>query len=1409
MRFVRFRWLTLAMFGFLLGAMLLSWGCGGGGSSSTAAGADMAARQASAPDGGPPAPPNLKDWEGRLPGQAQRLKAPAPEVTPEASPTPSPPPPPDPPGTVELEMVQGWNMVSFPVGEVTLLRRGTGVQSFAFWWNASSRAYEVIDPSDLAAVNAAASQGSARGFWFFTTQASTLTYAGSGQVQGVALRSGWNLISVAPGRHGDMMISAAGSAAKALPSAVCLPIPPSAGCIGYQNAFRYVAAQGSYGVVNFGQADGTIEPGTAVWFFAHSDAQLDFPGASGSRLFVPNVSAMPGSLAEVRILATSADPVAGFDLTLTVDPEVATFAGGIPSDQDGFHIRTTTTATTTRIVMVSPLAEAFQGTEVIRVPIRVAAGAAEGMSPLSVSGQFWSQTATRMADPAPGYGNVVVQAGAAMKHSAKGDVQGEAYPVVLGYPIDEPEDWVVYDHEGQPITLRYGLDFNRGAGDDDWGQAVRAVSGGVVVASVRNLTGYIEGSWGNYVIIDHGNGYRSRYAHLVGGNDQVESGKSVSTGEQIGRLGNTGESKTSHLHFQLEDAAGQSVQIAPYPFPNATKVVDLSTAFVVNPGGIACSTEVGCGAPSEASKGGFQACFDRNGGKSQVGCPIDGGGGVCAHWGPWTARNVLLQDFDGGAGGRGAIIDSGGAGTAYWIHAAIWTAYLGNSGPDGPLGRPQSDEAVAIAGPASPHGTTGLVQRFDDGSIYWSAAYGAYPVYGEISRTFEAQQGTGGPLGFPVTNPYTKNGALQQDFEGGTLREGAPFRIDPNVGCASSHGQHFIDAWVRGGGLATVGSAVDNGGGLCAHWSIWTGRQVVLQDFDGGSGGRGAIIDNEGVDHTTAHWLPQQIWDRYRWMGGSDSPLGRPTSDMLLASMSPQGTPGTLQRFEGGSIYSSTHGAWRVYGVISQRYEGQGGTSGPLGFPKGEQSLVQGVAVQEFEGGQLRANTPPGTPSLVSPADGVVQASRNVTFSWIDNGDPDGLPQTPTFQVRLLDQAGGLVTLWEGLSGSSHQGSVPSDGHWKWAMQSYDGLEKSTVSGSWAFTVDTTAPTVPGNFAGAALDGTRASLSWTASTDNLTGIQEYIVKRDDVIIARPTQSPFVNTGLTPGTTYHYTIAAKDGAGNTSAVSPTVTVGAPNQPPGAPVPVAPADQTFTRDHSLAFSWIDNGDPDGAPGATRMFRVEVRKPDGTLQANSAWILETVWPWLAPVDGVWTWTVRATDGVTESAPSSPRTLTVDTVVPSAPAQLASTGKTAHTVDLAWSASTDALSGIATYVVYRDGVACGTPSTTTYSDSGLAELSTHLYRVAARDRAGNDSALSAELSVTLPEAAHLSGDIDGDGSVLVGDLDKLLDSVLAIFNLSAAQLAAADLNESGSVDAGDGVLWLQRFPLGNGLRAGVAPRK
>jgi murein DD-endopeptidase MepM/ murein hydrolase activator NlpD len=75
------------------------------------------------------------------------------------------------------------------------------------------------------------------------------------------------------------------------------------------------------------------------------------------------------------------------------------------------------------------------------------------------------------------------------------------------------------------------------------GSSVLAADGGTVTTSTYSS------SYGNYIIINHGNGTSTLYAHMI--QRLVSEGQSVSQGQVIGLVGSTGVSTGNHLHFEV------------------------------------------------------------------------------------------------------------------------------------------------------------------------------------------------------------------------------------------------------------------------------------------------------------------------------------------------------------------------------------------------------------------------------------------------------------------------------------------------------------------------------------------------------------------------------------------------------------------------------------------------------------------------------------------------------------------------------------------------------------------------------------------------------------------------------------------------------------------------------------------
>lgn len=114
------------------------------------------------------------------------------------------------------------------------------------------------------------------------------------------------------------------------------------------------------------------------------------------------------------------------------------------------------------------------------------------------------------------------------------------------FPALKPTDkYYISSHFGRRIdpikkiwSMHYGLDM---AG---WpGTGIFATADGAVTKAGLN------GPYGKFIEIDHGNGFKTRYGHMRA--LKVSVGDSVSAGQRIGEMGNTGRVTSTHLHYEV------------------------------------------------------------------------------------------------------------------------------------------------------------------------------------------------------------------------------------------------------------------------------------------------------------------------------------------------------------------------------------------------------------------------------------------------------------------------------------------------------------------------------------------------------------------------------------------------------------------------------------------------------------------------------------------------------------------------------------------------------------------------------------------------------------------------------------------------------------------------------------------
>ena len=136
---------------------------------------------------------------------------------------------------------------------------------------------------------------------------------------------------------------------------------------------------------------------------------------------------------------------------------------------------------------------------------------------------------------------VIVPDGEAVSpSSSSGPGVSPSYPVYEGYYMRP----IIGGRKTQGLHGRNGVDLA-----SVYGSNVMASAGGQVIIS--RDSGW-NGGYGKYIVVKHGNGTQTLYAHLSA--TLVRVGENISQGQVIGRMGSSGKSTGTHVHFEIRGA---------------------------------------------------------------------------------------------------------------------------------------------------------------------------------------------------------------------------------------------------------------------------------------------------------------------------------------------------------------------------------------------------------------------------------------------------------------------------------------------------------------------------------------------------------------------------------------------------------------------------------------------------------------------------------------------------------------------------------------------------------------------------------------------------------------------------------------------------------------------------------------
>jgi len=282
--------------------------------------------------------------------------------------------------------------------------------------------------------------------------------------------------------------------------------------------------------------------------------------------------------------------------------------------------------------------------------------------------------------------------------------------------------------------------------------------------------------------------------------------------------------------------------------------------------------------------------------------------------------------------------------------------------------------------------------------------------------------------------------------------------------------------------------------------------------------------------------------------------------------------------------------------------------------------------------------------------------------------------------------------------------------------------------------VDKTPPSTPALPSISTVSSTGVTLAWTPSTDNV-GVAGYNVYRNGVLISKTANSPFADSGLTPGITYTYNLSAFDAQGNVSQQSGALEVLTIDTTP----PTVPTNLKITGavPTSVSLSWS----PSTSPGGVSGYRVLKGSSASTLSIISNVTGTTFTDSYATPSTTYYYAVESFNPIgVSSAPSAP----VNTVTPAIapPTALKTTAVASTSISLSWKAATG--SGNTGYRILKGTspsslqIVKSSVSGTTYTDTGVGPNLTYYYEIETVGNMGYTSVPTPMLTVATPKYVH-----------------------------------------------------------------------
>lgn len=280
-----------------------------------------------------------------------------------------------------------------------------------------------------------------------------------------------------------------------------------------------------------------------------------------------------------------------------------------------------------------------------------------------------------------------------------------------------------------------------------------------------------------------------------------------------------------------------------------------------------------------------------------------------------------------------------------------------------------------------------------------------------------------------------------------------------------------------------------------------------------------------------------------------------------------------------------------------------------------------------------------------------ISSSTHSTGSWSNKKDVNiswNSVSSATVYYWALDQNSNTVpdsnfTTITGLFFSSL-----ADASWYVHVRACSTVSTSTCGSTTHFNakIDTVSPSTPSNL-DVSVDGSALKLSWTSSSDSLSGIEKYYIYRStssgvstSSVYASTTSTSYADSSVSSGTTYYYVVKSKDNAGNESGTSNEDSANA-----GGAFSITISAPSYAKAETLTISVSSSG------GSMVDAMLSIQKPSGSIETLASDVdgssFSRTYSFSSGSDGTYTVKVEAKDSAGNSYTKT-RTIVIDTIQP-----------------------------------------------------------------------------------------------------------------------------------------------------------------